>query len=84
MNHPGIWQVGTLRDDGTPAGWGIGPCQTQCLCHRGRAGNLTIHEGNGTLGLHQWRPCTCCTPWTVDELAAILTDLDRLAALETA
>ena len=82
--HPSIWQVGTITD-GQPTGWGLGLCRRQCLCHRGRGGTLTIHQGDdGSLGLHRYRPCGCCTPWTAQELAAILADLDVIAALETA
>jgi hypothetical protein len=85
--HPSIFKVGKVRDDGhtvTITGWGLGLCQDLCQCHRHPVGGmLTIHQDQdtGDLGLHRWRDCDCCTPWTADDLAAVLRDLATVADL---
>jgi hypothetical protein len=90
MNRPGIYQIGRVDDDGTTltiTGWGLGLCAAACWCHRHPStGHLTIAENQaaGTLGLASHRPCDCCTPWTADELAAVLRDLADIGTLETA
>jgi len=84
---PSVFQVGKVRDDGRTvviSGWGLGLCAAACTCHRHPdAGHLPIAEDQegGRLGLVTFSEdgCTCCEPWTADELAAILRDF---AALE--
>lgn len=80
MNHPGINHIGQVIDDGetvTVTGWGLGLCAAACGCHRGSDGLLHIDadQYTGSLGLRRYRTCTCCTAWTVDELAAIVADV---------
>jgi hypothetical protein len=82
VNHPSIFQVGKVDDDGTTVvihGWGLGLCAAGCHCHRHPTGGfLAIADDwiNGTVGLVSWRDgCDCCSPWTADELAAVVRDL---------
>lgn len=88
--HPGIFQIGTVTDDGTTvvvSGWGLSLCAGRCSCHRHPdTGQLAIDEDQpaGLLGLVQHRPCGCCTPWAADELAAVLRDLTSAAGLQAA
>src|SRR3954468_15563550 len=87
---PSIFQVGKVRDDGRTvviSGWGLGLCASGCACHRHpTAGHLSIAEdqAGGLLGLASYRAggCDCCEPWSADELAAILRDLDTVTGLE--
>jgi hypothetical protein len=86
---PSVFQVGKIRDDGRTvviSGWGLGLCAAGCACHRHpSAGHLAIAEdqAGGRLGLATFdESCTCCEPWTADELAAILRDLDTVASLQ--
>jgi hypothetical protein len=50
------------------------------------AGHLSIAEdqAGGRLGLSSYAEagCDCCEPWTAEELAAILRDLDTVASLQ--
>ena len=86
---PSVFQVGRIRDDGRTvviSGWGLGLCAAACSCHRHpSAGHLAIAEDQdgGSLGLVCFREdgCTCCEPWTADELAAILRDFATLDSL---
>jgi hypothetical protein len=87
-SRPSIYQLGQVLDDGhtiTIRGWGLGLCAIRCDCHaHPDDGYLTIRDdGTGTLGLVSHRPCTCCQPWTADELAAVLHDLADVTALTT-
>ena len=87
---PSVFQVGKIRDDGRTvviSGWGLGLCAAACSCHRHpSAGHLAIAEDQdgGSLGLVSFQEsgCNCCEPWTADELAAILRDLDTVASLQ--
>ena len=87
---PSVFQVGKVRDNGHTvviSGWGLGLCAAACACHRHpSAGHLSIAEdqAGGRLGLTSYRDdaCDCCEPWTADELAAILRDLDTVASLQ--
>ncbi len=87
---PSVFQVGKIRDDGRTvviSGWGLGLCAAACACHRHPlVGSLAIAEDQdgGRLGLVSYREdgCTCCEPWTADELAALLRDFHALAGLE--
>ena len=87
---PSVFQVGTVHDDGRTvviSGWGLGLCASGCTCHRHpSAGHLAIAEDQygGALGLVSYRDggCTCCEPWTADELAAVVRDLQILAGLD--
>ena len=87
---PSVFQVGKVRDDGHTvviSGWGLGLCAAGCACHRDpAAGHLAIAEdqAGGLLGLVSYHEhgCDCCEPWTADELAAILRDLDTVAGLQ--
>ncbi len=89
-HKPSVFQVGKIRDDGRTvviSGWGLGLCAEACACHRHPlAGNLAIAEDQegGRLGLVSYSEggCTCCEPWTADELAAILRDFEAVAGLE--
>lgn len=90
-HRPSIFRVGHVQDRGhtvTISGWGLGLCAAQCPCHRHPEGqHLTVVEdqGHGTLGLVQHWACDCCSPWTADELAAIVRDIaDITALMETA
>lgn len=79
MNHPAITHIGKVIDDGvelTVTQWGIGLCAGRCDCHLGPNGQPAIAPSvTGSLGLVQYRVCSCCTAWTVDELEAIVVDL---------
>jgi hypothetical protein len=86
--RPGIFQIGTVRDDGDAiyiTGWSLALCAAGCHCHRHPvAGNLTILEDQivGTLGIVSYRPgCGCCRPWTAEELVAVLRDLADIDAI---
>jgi hypothetical protein len=86
---PSVFQVGKIRDDGRTvviSGWGLGLCAAGCSCHRHpSAGHLAIAEDQaaGRLGLATFdESCTCCEPWTADELAAILRDLETVTGLQ--
>ncbi|HEY4624797.1 MAG TPA: hypothetical protein VIH01_02195 [Blastococcus sp.] len=87
---PSVFQVGKIRDDGRTvviSGWGLGLCASGCACHRHpTAGHLSIAEdqAGGLLGLASYREggCDCCEPWSADELAAILRDLDTVTGLQ--
>jgi hypothetical protein len=87
---PSVFQVGKIRDDGRTvviSGWGLGLCASACACHRHPvAGHLAIAEdqAGGCLGLASYREdgCDCCEPWTAEELAAVLRDLDLVAGLQ--
>jgi hypothetical protein len=87
---PSVFQVGKIRDDGHTvviSGWGLGLCASGCACHRDPiAGHLSIAEdqAGGLLGLASYREggCDCCEPWSADELAAILRDLDTVTGLQ--
>ena len=88
---PSVFQVGKVRDDGHTvviSGWGLGLCAAGCACHRHpSAGHLAIAEdqAGGRLGLASFADdvCDCCEPWTADELASILRDLDAVAGLQS-
>jgi hypothetical protein len=88
--RPGIYRVGHATIEGDTLhlhGWGLTWCQARCRCHAGPFGQLRIAQNHttGTLGLVTYRPgCYCCTPWTVDELVAIVRDLAHIATVETA
>jgi hypothetical protein len=87
---PSVFQVGKVRDDGRTvviSGWGLGLCATGCSCHRHpSAGSLAIAEdqAGGRLGLASYTEggCDCCEPWSAEELAAILRDLQSVAGLQ--
>ena len=87
---PSDFQVGKVRDNGHTvviSGWGLGLCAAGCACHRHpSAGHLSIAEdqAGGKLGLSSFAEgeCDCCEPWTAEELAAILRDLDTVASLQ--
>ena len=86
---PSVFQVGEIFDDGRTvvvSGWGIGSCSAGCPCHRSPVdGHLSIDEdqAGGTLGLRTFDPdCSCCEPWTADELSAVLRDLERVISLD--
>ena len=87
---PSVFQVGKVRDDGHTvviSGWGLGLCAAGCACHRHpSAGHLAISEdqAGGSIGLVSFAEggCTCCEPWTSEELSAILRDFQALAGLE--
>ena len=87
---PSVFQVGKVRDDGRTvviSGWGLGLCAAACTCHRHpSAGHLAIAEdqAGGKLGLVSFREdgCDCCEPWTAEELACVLRDLDAVAGLQ--
>ncbi|HEX2072377.1 MAG TPA: hypothetical protein VHF92_01225 [Geodermatophilus sp.] len=87
---PSVFQVGKVWDDGRTvvvSGWGLGLCASACVCHRHpSAGILAIDEdqAGGRLGLVSFRPggCDCCEPWTADELAAVVRDLQRVSGLD--
>lgn len=87
-NRPGIWQIGTIRDEGhrrIPTHWGVGLCIDACKCHMNPLdGKLNIHEDPNlsVLGLARYIDigCTCCEPWTVDELQAMLDTLAKIEA----
>jgi hypothetical protein len=87
---PSVFQVGKVRDDGRTvviSGWGLGLCAAACPCHRHpSAGHLAIAEdqAGGRLGLVSFREdgCDCCEPWTTEELAAILRDLQTVTSLQ--
>ena len=89
-SKPSVFQVGKIRDDGQTvviSGWGLGLCASGCACHRHPlAGHLAIEEdqAGGRLGLASYSEdgCTCCEPWTADELATILRDLSAVESLE--
>ena len=88
---PSVFQVGKVRDDGHTvviSGWGLGLCAAGCACHRHpSAGHLAIAEdqAGGRLGLASYADgdCDCCEPWTADELAGILRDLQAVAGLQS-
>lgn len=90
MNHPGILQIGRVTDNGetiTVHGWAISTCMTHCGCHRDPVSgglNIAPHHGTGALGLASYRPCQCCTAWTVDELGDVLRDLAYISGLQVA
>ena len=87
---PSVFQVGKVRDNWHTvviSGWGLGLCAAGCACHRHpSAGHLSIAEdqAGGRLGLSSFADggCDCCEPWTAEELAAILRDLDTVASLQ--
>jgi len=87
---PSVFQIGKIRDDGRTvviSGWGLGLCADACTCHRHPlAGHLAIAEDQdgGTLGLVSFTEdeCSCCEPWTAEELAGVLRDFEALARLE--
>ncbi|RFU20153.1 hypothetical protein [Geodermatophilus marinus] len=87
---PSVFQIGQVWEDGdvvVVSGWGLGLCASACACHRHpSAGHLSIAEdqARGLLGLASFRPdgCTCCEPWTADELGAVLRDLEVVAGLD--
>ncbi len=87
---PSVFQVGKVWDDGRTvvvSGWGLGLCARACVCHRHpSAGTLAIDEdqAGGRLGLVSFREdgCDCCEPWTADELAAVVRDLQRVSGLD--
>lgn len=88
--RPAITHIGHIDDDGTTVtvhGWGLGLCTRQCACHRHpRTRQLGIlPSDDGRLGLASHRDgCDCCQPWTADELAAVLRDLETAAHLAVA
>lgn len=82
MTRPGIYQIGSVHDDGhtvTIRGWGLTYCAARCDCHT----PLRIDEtpDAGKLGLLHNRACDCCRPWTVGELQDVLRDVVDVAAL---
>ncbi|MGY1824385.1 hypothetical protein [Geodermatophilus sp. SYSU D00079] len=86
---PSVFQVGQVWDDGATvvvSGWGLGLCAAACACHRHPSGgHLTIAEDQaaGLLGLQTYDDgCTCCEPWTADELGAILRDLEMVSGID--
>jgi hypothetical protein len=87
---PSVFQVGKIRDDGRTvviSGWGLGLCADACTCHRHPvAGHLAIAEdqAGGSLGLISFADggCTCCEPWTAEELSGVLRDFESLSSLE--
>lgn len=94
VQHPSIFRVGLVHDDGktvTLTGWGVGLCPSICRCHRDPlTGRLTLYQDQrggriGLLGLIHYDPpdCDCCSPWTHDELAAVLRGLAALKELDT-
>lgn len=87
---PSVFQVGTVWDDGDTivvAGWGLGLCIAACDCHRHPStGSLAIAEDHaaGLIGLTSHRDgCDCCEPWTAEELAVVVRDLEMVAAFDT-
>lgn len=93
LRRPGITQVGrvtaTCTGELVMTDWTFTECSTGCRCHRHpQTGRLALLEdGQGKwLGLVSWRRggCGCCSPWTADELWAVLEDLAAAAILPTA
>jgi hypothetical protein len=91
VNHPSIFQVGRVDDDGTTVtvhGWGLGLCASGCCCHRDPTGgflSIAEQQGAGTLGLVSYdEDCTCCQPWTAAELADIVRDLADIDGMSVA
>lgn len=91
MNRPRIVNVGAVTEDLESEeirihGWGLGPCAANCACHRHPETNqLSLLEDavNGRLGLTTYRDdCECCEPWTVEELAAVVSDLRSISDWE--
>lgn len=90
--RPSIFQIGKVIDDGAVVritGWGLGLCPPRCGCHCDpRNGGLEISQSDtGQLGLRQFlttgEVCDCCEPWTANELAGTLRDLEALETLTT-
>lgn len=89
-HRPGVLKIGTVRTVGnmtTVEGWGLATCARHCSCHHKPSdGQLSIFQNEqlGLLGLVSFRTgCNCCVPWTADELAAIVTELDELEHMPT-
>jgi hypothetical protein len=85
-----VFQIGTVRSAGSLTiieGWGLGVCASQCSCHRSPSSQQLVifqDEKLGLLGLVSFRTgCGCCVPWTAEELAAIVDELDELANMPT-
>jgi hypothetical protein len=87
---PSVFQVGRVWGDGDTvvvSGWGLGLCVSGCACHRHpSAGSLAIAEDQaaGVIGLVSYRDggCDCCEPWTAEELATVVRDLEMVARLD--
>jgi len=84
-----VFQIGQVWDDGNAvvvSGWGLGLCASACPCHRHPSvGHLAVAEDQaaGLLGLVSYRTgCTCCEPWTAEELSAIVRDLELVSSLD--
>lgn len=91
--RPSIGIIGTATHVGghlVVNGWTLGLCATRCPCHMHPLnGSLVLTQdqhrqylGLASFPLHNPRPCTCCSPWTVDELVQILRDLADIEALQ--
>lgn len=86
--RPGIFQIGrvdVVDDEVLVRGWGLCLCFDQCRCHFHPAnGHLYVLEDQerGLLGLRSFAMdgCSCCTPWTAEELESIVQDLESIAA----
>lgn len=91
IRHPAITEVGVVHKHGDQvivSGWHLAPCPTRCRCHHHPLTerlHIATDDGTGHLGLAKFRPpdCTCCTPWTIDELRQILLDVYDFATLVT-
>ena len=88
---PSVFQVGKVRDDGRTvviSGWGLGLCAAGLRLPPPPVRRLTSPSTRtrpaARLGLASYREggCDCCEPWTADELAAILRDLDAVSSLQ--
>lgn len=88
-NRPGIYQLGTASQ--TPdggwllKGWGLTRCMSHCLCHSNPTTKdlqLRQDDTRGRLGLVSYKAgCTCCQPWTGQELADFLANLVDIVTL---
>lgn len=80
--RPAIIEMG-IATDKVISGWTLAPCMSNCNCHRGSRGELKIFEGTDSIGLWKSSPCSCCLPWTADELEAMIDALTEIELLDT-
>lgn len=69
------------------SGWHLTTCLRRCACHNNPLTNSTslLKTDNGQLGLHKYRACYCCEPWTAVELEAFvisLAEIERMPTIE--
>jgi hypothetical protein len=85
-DRPRIVQVGRVTADGWIRDWGIASCLADCSCHLNARGSTELLQDNvnGLLGLVSFRPgCTCCRPWSIPELLAVLESFAQINQMET-